>query len=91
MGSNHSALMKHDKYVSNRNSKLSDASPSVAVAEAKTGNTNLAPTHAAVARRAYFAYVNEGSRPGRDLKHWLEAEMQLHAEIIRGNGHHAGS
>jgi len=33
-----------------------------------------------VARRAYFAYVNEGSSPGREVQHWLAAEAELIAE-----------
>jgi hypothetical protein len=43
-----------------------------------------------VARRAYFSYVNEGSRPGRDVQHWLEAEEQLLAErdLTRLHGFH---
>jgi hypothetical protein len=35
------------------------------------------PSADEVARRAYFAYLNEGSRPGRDVQHWLDAEAQL--------------
>ena len=43
-----------------------------------------------VARRAYFSYLNEGSRPGRDVQHWLEAEAQLLAErnLTRIHGFH---
>ncbi|HLX96399.1 MAG TPA: DUF2934 domain-containing protein [Verrucomicrobiae bacterium] len=33
-----------------------------------------------VARKAYFAYVNEGSLPGHEVQHWLAAEAQLIAE-----------
>jgi len=44
-------------------------------------NTDFQPSPKAVARRAYFNYLNEGSIPGRDEKHWLEAEAQLFAEI----------
>ncbi len=36
----------------------------------------------AVAKRAYFNYINEGSIPGRDEKHWLEAEAHLLAELL---------
>ena len=87
--SKHSALMKHHQ--SALNSRLPEAAHSAAVADPKTVNPISAPTQADVARRAYFAYINEDSPPGRDLKHWLETEVQLHAEIIRGNGPHAGS
>lgn len=33
-----------------------------------------------VARKACFNYVNQGSLPGHDVRHWLEAEAQLVAE-----------
>jgi hypothetical protein len=33
-----------------------------------------------VARRAYFSYVNQGSRPGHEVQHWLKAEADLIAE-----------
>ncbi|MGD0351766.1 MAG: DUF2934 domain-containing protein [Verrucomicrobiota bacterium] len=38
------------------------------------------PSPDEVARRAYFSYVNQGSLPGHDVQHWLEAEAQLLAE-----------
>lgn len=82
--------MKHDQPGLNQSPKLSGAVRSAAVEEEKSGHINSAPTQVEVARRACFAYVNEGSQPGRELKHWLEAEVQLQAEIIHGNEHHAG-
>jgi len=33
-----------------------------------------------VARRAYFTYVNQGSRDGHEVQHWLAAEAELIAE-----------
>jgi hypothetical protein len=43
-----------------------------------------------VARRAYFAYENEGSPQGRDVQHWLAAEAALIAErnLTRVHGFH---
>jgi hypothetical protein len=41
---------------------------------------DFAPSPDEVARRAYFTYVNQGSQPGHDVRHWLEAESQLLAE-----------
>jgi len=38
------------------------------------------PSTDEVARRAYSAYVNEGSPLGRHVQHWLDAEAQLIAE-----------
>jgi hypothetical protein len=51
---------------------------------------DFAPLADEVARRAYFSYVNEGSRPGRDVQHWLAAEAQLLAErnLTRIHGFH---
>jgi hypothetical protein len=43
-----------------------------------------------VAGRAYFTYVNQGSLPGHDVQHWLEAEAQLLTErnLTRVHGFH---
>jgi hypothetical protein len=41
---------------------------------------DFVPSPDEVARRAYFSYVNQGSLPGHDVQHWLEAEAQLLAE-----------
>jgi len=48
----------------------------------------LAPDE--VARKAFFAYENEGSRPGHDVQHWLKAEADLIAErnLTRIHGFH---
>jgi hypothetical protein len=43
-------------------------------------NADLKPLPDEVAKRAYFSYVNQGSLPGYDKQHWLEAEAQLVAE-----------
>jgi len=51
---------------------------------------SFVPSPDEVARRAYFSYVNEGGKPGRDVQHWLEAEAQLLAErnLTRVHGFH---
>jgi hypothetical protein len=43
-----------------------------------------------IARRAYFNYVNQGSLPGHDVQHWLDAEAELLAErnLTRTHGFH---
>jgi len=38
---------------------------------------NFSPSPDEVARKAYFSYENEGSRPGHDVQHWLKAEADL--------------
>lgn len=37
----------------------------------------IIPTKDAVARKAYFIYLNDGSKPGRDAQNWAEAESQI--------------
>jgi hypothetical protein len=48
------------------------------------------PSTDEVARKAYFSYENEGSKPGRDVQHWLAAEAELTAErnLTRVHGFH---
>ena len=55
---------------------------STAAASNQTKN-DIKPTPDAVAKKAYFSYLNGGSQPGQDVKHWLEAETQLFAGIDR--------
>ncbi len=59
-------------------------------ANLSTNGVDFAPSADEVARRAYFSYQNEGSKPGRDVQHWLEAEAQLLAErnLTRIHGFH---
>jgi Protein of unknown function (DUF2934) len=77
--------MKHNKYPQNQ--KPADAS-STAVAE--LNQNNFAPSSDEVARKAYFSYVNQGSRPGHEVQHWLAAEAELIAErnLTRVHGFH---
>jgi len=52
------------------------------------GNTlDFIPSSDEVARRAFFCYENEGSKPGRDVQHWLAAEAELIAERNRTRVH----
>jgi hypothetical protein len=48
------------------------------------------PSADEVARRAYFTYVNQGSRQGHEVQHWLAAEAELIAErnLTRVHGFH---
>ena len=69
--------MKQNKYP--QASKPADASrPNEA--ELNQRRMDFALTADEVARRAYFSYVNNGSRPGHDVQHWLVAEAELLAE-----------
>jgi hypothetical protein len=82
--------MKHNKTQSDPNSKHSGQSSSAAAAELNPSEINFVPSTDAVARKAYFAYLNEGSRPGREVQHWLAAEADLIAErnLTRVHGAH---
>jgi hypothetical protein len=51
----------------------------------------LHPSRDEISRRAYFNYLNEGSRPGNDLFHWLEAEADLLAGCNRLNADEANA
>jgi hypothetical protein len=47
----------------------------------------MTPAPDDVARRAYFAYVNNGSLDGYEVQHWLTAEAELTAERNRSRVH----
>ena len=51
---------------------------------------NFTPSTDEVARKAYFAYENQGSQPGHEVHHWLKAEADLIAErnLTRVHGFH---
>ena len=53
--------------------------------------TAFAPSPEAVARRAYRIYESQGSQPGHEVEHWLEAEAQLFAGIEHETQMHPGS
>ena len=82
--------MKHNKFSQDQNQNPASASPPTAAADLNRNEFDFTPSPDEVARRAYFSYVNEGSRPGRDVQHWLEAEAQLLAErdLTRVHGFH---
>ena len=63
------------------------ARPARAVAALNPKETDFAVSADEVERRAYFSYVNQGSQPGHDVQHWLEAEAQLLAERDRTRVH----
>ena len=82
--------MSHKKISQDQNQKPAGASVSAAVANLNQNEIDFAPSPDEVARRAYFNYVNQGSLPGHDVQHWLEAEAQLLAErnLTRVHGFH---
>jgi len=80
--------MKHNKYPQDQS--LPNLSRQTLATNLSQNPGDFAPSADEVARRAYFCYVNEGSRPGRDVQHWLEAEKQLLVErnLMRVHGFH---
>jgi GH25 family lysozyme M1 (1,4-beta-N-acetylmuramidase) len=72
-------FMKHNKISQDQNQNLANRNRAESV-----------PSSDEVARRAYFSYVNQGSLPGHDVQHWLDAEAQLIAErnLTRVHGFH---
>jgi hypothetical protein len=83
--------VKHNKFFQDQNQRPASASRSPAAAAGLNQNAiDFAPSPDEVARRAYFSYVNQGSLPGHEVQHWLEAEAELIAErnLTRIHGFH---
>ena len=80
--------MKHNKH-SEDQEPARGSTPTAALDPDQRENT-FAPSPDEVARRAYFTYVNQGSLPGHDVQHWLEAEAHLIEErnLTRVHGFH---
>ena len=80
--------MKKNKYPQDK--KSSSASQPTTDAEQKKNETDFVPSPDAVARTAYFSYVNQGSSQGHEVQHWLAAEAELLAErnLTRVHGFH---
>jgi hypothetical protein len=79
--------MKNKKFSQDQNQKTVGVTRPAAVADLNQNKIDFAPSADEVARRAYFSYVNEGSRQGHDVQHWLEAEAHLLAERNRTRIH----
>jgi hypothetical protein len=82
--------MKHNKATKNQDPKFASASRPTAAADLTQAETDFTPSPDEVARRAYFAYVNQGSQPGQEVQHWLAAEAELTEErnLTRVHGFH---
>ena len=75
---------------SSQNQEPASAPPQTTAVDLVESGDAFAPSPDEVARRAYFSYVNQGSLPGHDVQHWLEAEAQLLEErnLTRVHGFH---
>jgi hypothetical protein len=82
--------MKHKKFSHSQNQGPAAPLPATAASGADQGDKEFVPSPDEVARKAYFTYVNQGSLPGHEVQHWLEAEAQLLAErnLTRTHGFH---
>jgi hypothetical protein len=82
--------MSHQHFYQDHNQKPAGAARPAEAGELNHNKTDFPPYHAEVAARAYLSYVNQGSPPGREVEHWLEAEAQLIAERnqTRAHGYH---
>ncbi len=49
----------------------------IEAAPTPSARTAGAPSHDAVARRAFELWEQQGREPGRDVEHWLQAEAEL--------------
>ena len=54
-----------------------DGHPSAPDAHSNQTGINAKPSQDEVARKAYEIYLSEGCPQGRDVQHWLAAEIQL--------------
>ena len=72
--------MRHHQSPQNQHFKSASASSPAVVSCPNQTATNFVPSPDEVARRAYFTYVNQGSQPGHEVQHWLNAEAELIAE-----------
>ena len=82
--------MKHHKFSQDQNQEPASASRTTAAADINPSGIDFVPSTDEVARRAYFSYLNQGSLPGHDVQHWLEAEAHLLAQrnLTRVHGYH---
>ena len=77
--------MKHHKLSKTQQAVIAPRPTSAAVAD--PNEIDFTPSPDEVARKAYFTYVNQGSQPGHEVQHWLDAEAELTAERNRTRIH----
>jgi Protein of unknown function (DUF2934) len=72
--------MRHNKLSQDQTKMPAGVKLPSATAQLNKSEIPFAPSPDEVARKAYFSYMNEGSRPGHEVQHWLSAEADLIAE-----------
>jgi hypothetical protein len=84
--------MNRNKFPQEQNQKIAGGPRPTSAAPVNQSEINFAPSPDEVARRAYFAFENQGSVQGQHVQHWLAAEAELIAErkVTRTHGfqHH---
>jgi len=83
--------MKSNQFAPSANPRTSREKIQTANPDLNQSQTGLPPSPEAVARRAYNIYEPQGSQPGNEVKHWLEAEAQLFGGVERESQMHPGS
>ena len=73
--------MKPQNISQDQKQKTANPQQSTTTAALNQTKTDFKPSPDAVAQKAYFSYLNGGSQPGQEVKHWLEAEAKLFAGI----------
>ena len=76
----YSCSMAHSTFSRNKIKHAPSALRPTVTADSNRNADEPLPSPGEVATRAYFNYLNQGSLPGHDVRHWLEAEAQLLAE-----------
>jgi hypothetical protein len=79
--------MKHNKSSHHSDHQSPSGPPTTADLDRHQAGVDFAPSADEVARRAYFSYLNQGSLPGHDVQHWLDAEAHLYEERKLNRGH----
>jgi hypothetical protein len=79
--------MKQNKHPREQHQNQASASRPSGSADSNRKEVNVVPSPEAVARKAYFSYVNQGSQPGQNVQDWSAAEAELIAERDRTRTH----
>jgi hypothetical protein len=85
--------MKQNKYPQDQDRKPETMAGRPTAPGSSQDEANFAPSPDEVARKAYFTFVNQGSKSGHEVQHWLQAEAELLAErkLTRVHGTHKHS
>ena len=84
------SFMKHRNKSPQPPTPLAKPARSAIASAADRTESNFVPSPDEVAKKAYFSFVNQGSRPGHEVQHWLTAEAELIADrnLTRVHGFH---